>query len=190
MKKLYCLIVLSTISFSLPACAPYPNYPAYSSQPSVYAQKSYSVDTSMGEYSDKNFSILLAPVKEDDAYRAFRLIVTNKTKDELKIVWNDTYFLEGENANGGFMFEGIQYAQRNAPKQDMLILPNSFVAKIIYPTEKVVYLNYDVTAARMGLPSGWVHGVMENANFGAYVKVKGKNFEKSVKLSISIQVVP
>ena len=100
----------------------------------------------------------------DDMGRAkgFELIINNKSKKDIRIVWNDSYFINNMNPDGGFMFDGIKYTDRNAPKQDGLIFPNGTFNKNIYPNSLVMFIRYDRYAEQLGLPSGWVHDVIKN----------------------------
>ena len=183
----YKILFLSVFFVFCVGCQGYydPYAPATKSQ--AYRQKTYSVDITGSNYSDKYVDITLTPHQQDYSYKYFTLNVVNKTNHDIKISWNDTYFIENDNANGGFMFEGVQYMNRNAPKQDWLIFKNTSASKDIYPCAKVVNFGYDRTAAQMGLPTGWGHGIMTNGIFGAYIKVNGEKFSENVKVTATIK---
>ena len=183
----FCLPVCLFMMVMLPGCIQ-STYQPYGTAPSrpVYRQTEYQVNTTNTKYSDKTFDMELVPFKEDDHYRGFTLSIKNKTKGDLKLIWNDSYFVENESAKGGFMFEGIVYSKRTEAKQDLMILPQASVSINIFPNDKVLYLSHNRSGSSMGLPSGWVHGVMSGGTFGAYLLVKGKNFEQRVKLTAEI----
>ncbi len=96
----------------------------------------------------------------------FFIVITNKTKNDIRVIWNDSYFIDNGQANGGFMFEGIRYIDRNTPKQDWLIFPNSSASKTVVPCEKIVNFGYDRTAEQMGLPTGWYHAGFGEGRYG------------------------
>lgn len=185
--SIYKVIILSALFMACIGCQGYydPYAPAAKSQ--AYAQKTYTVDVNDSHYSDKYVDITITPHQLDYHYKYFALTIVNKTNSDIKVSWNDTYFIENGNANGGFMFDGIQYMNRNSPKQDWLIFKNTSASKDIYPCAKVVNFGYDRTAVQMGLPTGWGHGVMKNGTFGAYIKVSGDKFSENVKVTATIR---
>lgn len=181
MRKFVLIMALAVML--LPGCVQQP-------QPSrsVYKRDTYTVDDSRASYSDKYVDVKLTPVMTNYAYRSFKLSIQNKTKSDIKLSWNESYYLENGEGKEGFMFEGIVFEKRTEPKQDLLLLPGSTITKEISPTIKAVYIPPDLTAMRMGLPAGWVHGVMENGEFGAYLKFTGAGYQKQVKLLTKIDV--
>lgn len=191
MRKLILPLVAFGLCLGMAGCIqqPYSNpyTSSYSSQPTkMYEEINYVIDTSKSSYSDKTVDVSITPQKRDDNYKYFTLTITNKSKNDLKLSWNESYFLENDAANGGFMFDGVQYVNRDAPKQDLLILPNTTISKDIYPTAKVGYISYDRLAVSMGLPTGWVHYVLKDGVFGAYLKITGKKYDNSIKVVIGI----
>ena len=179
-------IALLVYGFLVTGCGPFPqtNY-----QQQSYTQNTpqYYVDMAKAFYSDKFIDIELRPIKgEYEAYTGFRLSVTNKTKSDMRVVWNDSYFIENGKTNGTFMFEGIRYIDRNNPKQDWLIFQQASDSKDIYPTAKVDNLGYDTLATQMGLPTGWHHFPMDIGTYGAYIKIVGKGINKNMRLTIDI----
>lgn len=191
MRKLILPLVTVGLCLGMAGCIqqPYSNpyTSSYSSQPKkMYEEINYVLDTSKSSYSDKTVDVSITPQKKDDNYKYFTLTIVNKSKNDLKLSWNESYFLENDTANGGFMFDGVQYANRDAPKQDLLILPNTTITKDIYPTAKVGYLSYNRLAVNMGLPTGWVHYVLKDGVFGAYLKITGKKYDNNIKVVIGM----
>lgn len=150
-------------------------------------RKNYTVDTSQASYSDKNFSLSISPAENynNGEITGFILSVENKTKNDMYIVWNDSYYLNGNSPDGGFMFEGVTYSKRTEPKQDMIVLPNSTQNIHIFPNSKV-YLMRPTVVARSVLPGGWLHEDLGYGEHGAYIMVKGKGINKRIKLLLSI----
>ena len=144
-------------------------------------QKKITVDISQARYSDKTVEISLQPVVKEksgifkERVNSFALFVVNKSPNDLRLSWDDSYFIENGQAKGGFMFEGVSYANRDAPKKDLLVLPNSKVALEVFPTSRVMHSEI-----------GWLHAAMNDGEYGGYFKLTGKNYQKQVKLIATI----
>lgn len=164
------------------------NYTENKNNTSITKTDYYSKNNkSKSLYSDKIVEIYLKPTEYAGYFKSFNLTIINKSSKSLKILWNDSYFIENGVANGGFMFEGIRYIDRNAPKQNLMILANTTSTKEIFPCEKVINMGYDRLASNMGLPTGWQHGIMKNGTFGALLKIVGNKYNKEIKLTVDIR---
>lgn len=95
----------------------------------------------------------------------FALQVDNRTEKEITIDWNRTMFLLNGQTSGGFMYEGVVYADRNNPKQPDIVLPNSTFTKMIWPNNLV-----DFSGGKYG--SGWYHKEMPEGKNGVYLTVQ------------------
>jgi len=67
------------------------------------------------------------------------LTIRNKTNKNIELNWNKTLYITGGQTSGGFMFEGVVYAERNNPKPADLIFGNSTFTKEISPSNLVDY---------------------------------------------------
>ena len=67
----------------------------------------------------------------------FDLTITNKTKKDLKVNWNQTLYVSNGQTAGGFLFSGDLYEDRISPKKPDIILPNGVFSKTIFPSKHV-----------------------------------------------------
>lgn len=168
MKNLFLMFIIVTLF----GCVPQYSKPAYNHK-KIYL---HSTDEN-SKYEDKNIIVYINPKKGYlGAYKSININIENKTNDDIKIVWNESYFLNNGIADGGFMFEGIKYSERDSEKRDMLILPKTKTYKEVWPTSKVMY----------GPMSGYINALLDDGNYGVYIMIKGKKFEKRVKLTFNI----
>lgn len=158
------------------------NYPTYTPP-----QKNYTIDYSKASYNDKQISISIAPSKNihTGSIEGFILSVENKTNDDINIVWNDSYYINENSPDGGFMFGGVVYSKRTDPKQDMLVFPKTTRDIDIFPNSKVEYMRPTVVAHSV-LPGGWFHNDLGIGVHGAYIMVKGKGINKKIKLLLTV----
>lgn len=109
---------------------------------------------------DLSFSITPTGKSISAGYSAFILEIENKTNRDMEIDWNRTNYVKNNSTNGTFMFEGILYKDRNAPKSNDVIFANSTFQKVIYPNN---YVNFD--------SYGWSHYGTGSGVQGAYVTI-------------------
>lgn len=93
-------------------------------------------------YEDDNVKISLSAAEgENKNVSSLLLSVENKSNNDLEIDWNKTVYLMNGSSNGGFMFDGIVYLQRNAPKSPDVVLSKNRLDKIILPNNLVSFEN-------------------------------------------------
>jgi hypothetical protein len=109
-------------------------------------------------------------------YSAFLLRVENKTLKDLELDWNKTLFIENGKTNGGFMFEGIVYKDRNNPKPPDIIFGNSIFEKVIFPNNLVFFLS--------DMRPRWGHTPFHLGENGVYLTIKVDGREINQKLSV------
>jgi hypothetical protein len=123
------------------------------------------------------YAIKISPMAFDQifgSYTAFYLFIENKTNKDIEIIWDKTAYIKYDNTNGGFMFEGIVYKDRNNPKPPDIIFPNSTFSKSIWPNNLV------------GFYRGWYHGGMPMGNNGIYLTMKIDNIEFKEKITFNL----
>lgn len=142
-------------------------------------QKQYSfnkVDTT--STINKDLEIELTPTGKSyiAGYSAFILNIKNNTNRDMELDWNKTNFIKDGNTSGTFMFEGVVYKDRNAPKANDIIFANSNFSKTIYPNNFVTFDSY-----------GWAHTGTGLGTQGAYLSiVDGKDtIKQKVLINIS-----
>ena len=162
MKKLF-LLLMAVACLGLAGC---------------FHAPTFTVNTSKSTYNDDTVFVSIEPIQEGYFYKSFLLEITNKTEEALKLSWDNSYFIDNGEAKGSFMFEGVMYIKRDEPKQDLLILPKSFVSKYIYPTINV-----------MSYAGSWFHKKL-NGECGVYLNITGENYKKNIELLVTITEVP
>ena len=120
MKKLLLLIFLTVIS-----CAPIPST-------TKFTDKNVSI-----EKNNVNVGLIVNCSKLQllgyfDTYcNNFTLVIQNKNNQNIEVNWNKSFYISNGQSNGGFMYGGITYLLRNAPKQNDIIFANNNFSKIV-----------------------------------------------------------
>lgn len=124
----------------------------------------------------KDYYVSITPIHTKNYYYAFRLIVKNHTDEELAVDWNKTEYIFEEESNGGFMFDGIEYKDREERKPRGIVPPNDIFIKTIWPNA-LVEKNKD-----------WSHQPMDDGRHGIEITIIGNNKVYKEKLMLSISV--
>lgn len=117
----------------------------------------------------------------NDLYNQMEIVINNKTSEDIEIVWDKTYYLYNGQTNGGFMFEGIVYSDRNNQKSNDIVFANSLYKKIIYPNNLVIMTDSSAMAAVLGAgsvygaPKQWAHDTFKEGTHGIYLTMKIKD---------------
>jgi hypothetical protein len=108
---------------------------------------------------------------EFDGCMSFELSIKNKTNGNIELDWNKSLYVEGGQTSGGFMYDGIIYADRNKPKQSDVIFAGGSFTKTIWPN-KLVFIFSDK----------WDHLKMPAGENGIYltIAVDGKNINEKL----------
>lgn len=166
MKKLSFLFIF-IISFLFFRCAtPGPLY-------------TWKIEPFSQRFENEYFSSSLSPSDyslTSDGFRAFNLKIKNKTSEDIEVDWNKTLYIENGQTNGGFMFEGVVYKDRNNPKQPDVIFVGTEFKKIIWPNNLVSFYG-----------SSWDHNEIPQGQNGAYltIRVKEKEIKEKIILNMS-----
>ena len=107
----------------------------------------------------------------------FDLTIENKSSQDIQVVWDKTMFINQSNTDGGFMFQGIVYKDRNNPKPPDIVFPKAKFNRVILPNNLVEYMG-----AKWG---GWFHNSMNNGDFGVYLTLLVNGVEKHEKMTMS-----
>ena len=88
------------------------------------------------------YEVKLEPMKQGlRSFVAFRLTVTNKTKNQLQIDWNKTRYLFNGRQRGLYVFRGIDpEAIKNLTIAPDTISPQQVFTKIIAPQKLIAYV--------------------------------------------------
>jgi len=111
-----------------------------------------------------------------EGYVGFELTVENKRDEDLELDWNRTLFIQDGRTNGGFMFEGVVYRERNNPKPPDIISPGERISKQILPSNLVYFSR--------GSSGGWRHKFMGTGACGISLSIKVNGREIREKMLI------
>lgn len=123
------------------------------------------------------FSATISPTaysSHRDGYEAFDLRIKNKSSLDIELDWNKTLYIENGKTNGGFMFEGIVYRDRNNPKHPDIIFAGSEFKKTIYPNNLVTFYE------------GWHHYRIPSGQNGIYLTIRANEKEINKKIIINM----
>lgn len=152
--------------FSLLGCATFDTY-TYQADPQVVANRNDSYEVELKPIPCTSFL----------GCTGFNLSIKNNTESEIEIDWNKSLFVANGQTNGGFMFEGTVFKDRNNSKDPDVIFANSSFNKKIYPNALV---GYNTTLHK------WLQAPMYNGSYGAYLRLKVNGKEFSEKLITKI----
>lgn len=140
-------------------------------------------DPSFCTVNNDLYSITLTPGMQDKySYRAFDLVIENKTRENIELVWDKTLYISNGVTTGGFMAEGalygtlykVSYGKNNELKQPDIIFPTIQYKKTIYPNILASYDTY------------WYHNPMPNGEMGIYITLKVNEKEIHEKLLVTV----
>jgi hypothetical protein len=126
------------------------------------------------------YSIQLLPSgRANHGFTSFDLTIENKKDSDIDLVWDKTYFIYNGQTNGGFMFEGIVFKDRNNPKSNDVIFAKNKFQKTIWPNNLV---SFDTTI-------GWYHYPMNMGDNGIYITliVNGKEIREKLLINMSFE---
>lgn len=138
---------------------------------------SFNVDLSKSTFSDKSVDVSFKPIVGNYMYKSFDLTIKNKTNKDIKLIWDETFFIENGSTNGKFMFAGVRYVNRDDSKTPDIILANSTFTKEVYPNAKVL---------QNVIGGGWGHAKIEDGEYGAYVTLQIGNQKKNIKVFVTL----
>lgn len=115
------------------------------------------------------------------SYEGFELSVSNKTDSDIEIVWNKTLFIKDGVTNGGFMFTGVVYEDRNDPKPSDVVFAHDTFSKCIWPCNLVMFTG---TSAPLLPQNTWWHRTILAGEHGVYLTLKVADHEVHEKLTI------
>jgi hypothetical protein len=131
------------------------------------------------------FDIAFYPLKDGhDFFVKFRLDLTNKSDDVLKIDWNKTKYIHNGRAKGVFVFEGIDPADvRNRTVLDDVIDARSDFSKVIMPYKLVAWTPLRTHTSEKSISAG----MLPNGENGIHLVIKHKGIEIIKELSVVIE---
>jgi hypothetical protein len=145
----------------------------------------WKADPVIQTIDNQSYTAQIKPVERyKGIFAGFKLTVDNKTGQDIEIDWNKTLYLQNNQTNGGFMFEGIVYADRNNPKAPDVVFANDTFKKEIWPSN-LVYYSRSLTAEF----SGWEHKGLPAGQNGIYLTMRINGHEVHEKLMVDVTIV-
>lgn len=150
------------------------------------SKKGYSSSPKIQRVSNEYFDAEIEPLLNQDGtfYNAFQFSLTNKTSEELFIVWNETYYLFNGKKNGLFFWEGIDWKDLKEAKKHPLVKVTAGITHTveIFPA-KLAGRN-----VRPGKTSQmYLKGIMPAGKNGVLVTVKKGDSVIQEKLNVLIK---
>ena len=137
-----------------------------------YGHYDYFRDHSKSAINKNGYTIEI-----DDNITNYTLYVNNKSKNDIEIDWNRTSFIRNGQTDGGFMFEGIKYIDRNNPKNPTIIMSGTSREMNIYPNN-LAYFQHNQYG-------GWKNSNIPDGENGVYLVFKQGSKEFREKLLIT-----
>jgi len=123
------------------------------------------------------YYISITPLSTYDRHCGFRLIVKNKTPNNLLVDWNNAFYTEDGIRKGSFMHDGIEFESRNEPMDQATIRGWDIYIKTIWPSTLAQGTKYQYT--QMPMESGR-HGIEIT------LVVNGQVFQEKLEVKISV----
>ena len=73
----------------------------------------------------------------------------NKTADPIEIVWDKSTYIDVNGGNHRVIHNGIDDAERNNPQANTIIIPNTSLTDMVYPSDCILNLNGTLTESYM-----------------------------------------
>ncbi|MBA4366848.1 MAG: hypothetical protein C0403_04340 [Desulfobacterium sp.] len=123
------------------------------------------------------YYLSITPLSANERHCGFRLILKNKTTKTMILDWNKTYYIHNNERKGSFVFDGVDYENRNNSKRPEKIRAWDIFIKTIWPT---------VLAS--GERNQWTQMPMEPGRQGVEVTIvlDGKIFTEKLNVQMSI----
>jgi hypothetical protein len=97
----------------------------------------YSSSPAVQKMSNDHFSVELEPQPQEgqNFFTSFRFVFTNKTKEDLHVDWENTYYLLNGRRGGRFLWEGVDWeALKKIRNQPIVpVAAGDSVTAVIFP---------------------------------------------------------
>jgi hypothetical protein len=170
MKTLFYGVILWLVAGILMACSSLPEWQVTQAAPKASNQW---VDVTITPVLDRQYGINVG-------YTGILLEVHNKTNQDVTINWDDTFYLQTGQPNGGFSLQGTLGARLRGFD---IILANETYVTTIYP----VALADSSGISTLSDPRlNWVHKAMPTGENGISIKLRVGSEEMRERLTFTI----
>lgn len=146
----------------------------------------YSSSPSVGKKSNDSFRVELEPLLQQGQsfFSSFRFVFTNKTKKDLNIDWENTYYLFNGRRSGRFLWKGVDWeALKNIRNQSLVPVPaGDTVTAVIFPKKLV-------GRSKIGTTTGlkYTSGLLPGGENGMLLVVRQNGKEIREKIVVKIE---
>lgn len=122
--------ILSVLAIGiLSGCATGPKPPTY--------KRDYApVDAKEFKYEDRNIQVVYTPVTFESGVP---VIFVNKTDKPIKVIWDETSFINPSGWSEKVIHEGVKIIDRNAPMAPSMIPPKASLVDSVTPTSRIFW---------------------------------------------------
>lgn len=123
-----------------------------------------------------NYYFSITPLSANERHCGFRLILKNKTANPIFVDWNKTGYIHDNEYKGGFIFDSMNFENRNDPKLIERVRARDIFIKTIWPG---ILAHGDLEQ--------WTQMPMEPGNHGVEVAIvmNGRTFTERLVVRIS-----
>ena len=86
-------------------------------------------------FEDEMVKIIWLPTAQNVNFE-----LTNKTNHSIKIIWDETVFVDPKRASHKVMHSGVKYIDRNNSQPPSVIVKNGSISDVLIPTDGVMFL--------------------------------------------------
>ena len=123
------LLVSAIVGLFIVSCASGPKPPTYKRDYAAVGAKDF-------KYEDKNISFAYVPVSFDSSVP---ITIQNKTDKAIKIIWDETTFINQTGQSEKILHEGVRLLEKGASMSPSVIPPKANLTDIITPVSKVIW---------------------------------------------------
>ncbi|WP_028122766.1 hypothetical protein [Epilithonimonas tenax] len=85
-------------------------------------------------YIDDYIDILIFGTQDD-----FSFMLKNISQNSIKLIWNESVFVDFDGKSSKVMHEGIKYSQKNEDQPSSIIIKDAILSEVVVPTSNVRY---------------------------------------------------
>lgn len=108
-------------------------------KPSVSTMRYDSSTITKNDKMKYSFSDSLIEIKWLIGIKQFDFELKNKTKNTIKVIWDEAVYVDTDGSSSKVMHDGVKYTDRNESQKPTVIAPLSFINDLVLPTKNVYY---------------------------------------------------
>ena len=154
-------------------------------------EQTYHSVPPMQTVSTSMFEVKLEPLRAEgyDYYNRFRFEFTNKSSNDLTVIWSKSYYLQSGKRYGLFGWEGLTFDQLRGlqDEPDISTAPDQKETLVIFPLQLIGWKEEGVRMKAATPEAGFTHGVIPAGKNGISLAVlqDGKLVRKDILVQIA-----